>query len=339
MGEIKRRNSLLRREAPMATMNPPAWERSLLPLAYEAEDQEGASAPLLVRDVALLERAYAHCAALTSLHSRTFSVATGLLPAEKRRAMRALYAFCRESDDIVDSLDGNAEEALVDWRQEVLAPLPPTTDLVALAWADTRVRYRIPQGYAEQLIDGVGRDLQRRRYRTFEDLARYAYGVASTVGLMSMHIIGFAGEQAFPYAIKLGVALQLTNILRDVEEDWQTGRLYLPLDEMERYGVTEANLERGQVDDRWRAFLCFQIARNRRLYAEARPGIALLNQDGRFAVSAASEFYGAILDDIEAHDYDVFHRRAHVSAWGKVHRLPGIWWRQRFRGESGDEAL
>ena len=191
------------------------------------------------------------------------------------------------------------------------------------------MRYHIPLRYAEQLIDGVGRDLQQQRYSTFEDVARYAYGVASTVGLMSMHITGFAGEQAIPYAVKLGIALQITNILRDVGEDWRSGRLYLPMDEMTAYGLTEADLDRGQVDDRWRAFLRFQIERNRRLYAQARPGIALLSKDGRFAVAAASELYRGILVDIEAHDYDVFNRRAHVSAWGKLRRLPGICWRNR----------
>jgi phytoene synthase len=143
---------------------------------------------------------------------------------------------------------------------------------------------------------------------------------------MSMHIIGFAGEQALPSAIKLGVALQLTNILRDIREDWRAGRVYLPLDEMAAFDLTEADLDRGQVDDRWCALMRFQIERNRHLYAEARPGIALLNSDGRFAVAVASELYCAILDDIEAHDYDVFSRRAHVSAWDKAHRLPGIRW-------------
>ena len=309
----------------MATMYAPIWEHTLLPLAHEAERQHLTPHPLPVSDRASLDRAYAYCASLTSLYSRTFFLATGLLPTEKRHAMRALYAFCRLSDDIVDCSQGEAERTLAVWRQKALAPAPPPDDLVALAWADTRLRYRIPQGYAEQLIEGVGRDLHQQRYRTFEDLTTYAYGVASTVGLMSMHIIGFAGEQAIPYAIKLGVALQLTNILRDIGEDWRSGRVYLPMDEMAAFGLTEADLERGQVDKRWRAFLRFQIERTRHLYAEARPGIALLNSDGRFAVAAASELYRAILDDIEAHDYDVFYRRAHVSAWDKARRLPRIW--------------
>jgi len=313
----------------MATVYPQTWERTLLPLAYEAEHQVVAPTPVPVSDTALLDRAYAYCDAITSTQSRTFHMATGLLPPRKRRAMRALYAFCRLSDDIVDCSQENAEVSLATWRRKALAPAPPRGDLVAVAWADTRFRYEIPQSYAEQLVDGLGRDLCQKCYRTFEEVVTYAYGVASTVGLMSMHIIGFAGEQAIPYAIKLGIALQITNILRDIEEDWRAGRVYLPMDELTAYGLTEADLDRGQVDDRWRAFMHFQIERNRRLYAEARPGIALLNRDGRFAVAAASELYSAILNDIEAHDYDVFNRRAHVSAWGKVRRLPGIWWRNR----------
>jgi phytoene synthase len=321
----------------MATVTPLAWEGALLPLAYEAEHQDADESPQPVRDTALLHRAYAYCAWLTARHSRTFSLASGLLPPEKRRAMRALYAFCRTCDDLVDSGHQDAQEALDAWRRTVLAPAPPACDLVAVAWADTRERYHIPLRYAEQLIDGVGRDLSQRRYRTFEEVAAYAYGVASTVGLMSMHIIGFAGEQAIPYAIALGVALQITNILRDIAEDWQAGRLYLPTDELAEYGLTEADLERGRVDERWRAFLRSQIERNRHLYDEANPGISLLERDGRFAVAAASGLYRAILDDIEAHGYDVFARRAHVSAWGKVCRLPAIWWRSRegWRGGGG----
>ncbi len=127
----------------------------------------------------------------------------------------------------------------------------------------------------------------------------------------------------------MGVALQLTNILRDVGEDWRSGRLYLPLEELGSFGLSETNVAEGRVDDSWRAFMRFQIARTQALYAEAWPGIALLNKDGRFAVAAAGALYRAILDDIETHDYDVFSRHAHVSTLGKLRRLPGIWWRSR----------
>jgi 15-cis-phytoene synthase len=139
--------------------------------------------------------------------------------------VRALYAFCRRTDDLVDRAQGDAQTALENWRIQSLSPHPRRDDPVALAWADTRTRYRIPQGYVEQLFDGVRRDLRQNRCATFDELAQYAYGVASTVGLMSAHIIGFSGPEAIPYALKLGVALQITNILRDIVKDWRAGRL------------------------------------------------------------------------------------------------------------------
>ena len=196
---------------------------------------------------------------------------------------------------------------------------------MAFAWANARAHYEIPQRYAEQLIEGVARDMVQNRYQTFEELTTYCYGVASTVGLMSMHIIGYKNEEAVRYAIKLGVALQLTNILRDVAEDWQRGRFYLPLDELKQFGLSEADVDAGIVDDRWRDFMKFQIARARQIYEEAWPGIQMLDPGGRFAIAAAATFYRAILEDIENHDYDVFSRRAHIGKWGKLRRLPTIW--------------
>ncbi len=313
----------------MLTSYPQTWEHNLLLLAHEARRStlpalsESRAAPLLLR------RAYTYCDSITALHSKTFYAATSLLPVEKRRAVRALYAFCRVSDNIVDCASGAVEESLTAWRKRALSAHPPADDLIATAWTDTRLHYHIPARYAEQLIEGVARDLRQQRYQTFEELTAYAYGVASTVGLMSMHIIGYSGAEAIPYAIKLGVALQLTNILRDVGEDWRAGRIYLPLEELAAFGLDETDIANGRMDERWRAFMRFQIARNRRLYAEALPGVALLNRDGRFAVAAAGELYRAILEEIEAHAYDVFNRRAHVSTWGKLSRLPAIWWQAR----------
>jgi phytoene synthase len=320
------------------------WELPLLSRAQEAYlAVAGTATPrIAAHNPRILERAYDYCERVTAAHSRSFYWATQLLPREKRQAIRALYAFCRVSDDIVDrprkrqSAD-QTEHALLRWRRQAMSQAVYTDmpsgvaahDLIAVAWADTRARYAIPACYAEQLIDGVARDFQQTRYRTFAELAAYAYGVASTVGLMSMHVIGYASEDAIPYAIKLGVALQLTNILRDVGEDWRSGRLYLPLGELDASALTEEDIAAGRVDERWRAFMRFQIARTRCLYAEAWPGISLLNRDGRFAVAAASELYRAILDDIAAHDYDVFSRRAHIGAWGKLRRLLLIGWRSR----------
>jgi 15-cis-phytoene synthase len=320
----------------MITSYPRTWELKLLSRAYEARGTVAVSLPQPLTDAAWarqaasqLARAYACCDAMTAEHSKTFYAATSLLPRDKRRAIRALYAFCRVADNIVDCSDGAAEQALAEWRKRALSPQAPASDLIATAWTDTRLRYRIPTRYAEQLLAGVAQDLLQQRYQTFEDLTAYAYGVASTVGLMSMHIIGYASAEAIPYAIKLGVALQLTNILRDVGEDWRAGRLYLPLEELKAFGLTEEDIASGRVDERWRELMRFQIARNRQLYAEAMPGIKMLNRDGRFAVAAAGELYRAILAEIEAHDYDVFTHRAHVSTWGKLRQLPGIWRRSR----------
>lgn len=306
----------------------PLWETRLLRLAHHALDHQAVNEPVY-NGREHLAQAYEHCATITRQHSRTFYLASGLLPKAQRKAARALYAFCRVSDDLVDKESDNRHHRILQWRQESLANHPPIYNLVALAWADTRANYNIPRRYAEQLLDGVTSDLMHTRYETFSELAQYCYEVASTVGLMAMHIVGYKGEEAIPYAIKLGVALQLTNILRDVQEDWENGRLYLPLEELQLFNLDEEDIARGIVDHRWRAFMRFQIRRARQLYAEALPGVAMLGKSGRFAIAAAAELYRAILDDIEAHDYDVFSRRAHTTKQEKLINLPGIWWRAK----------
>jgi len=305
-----------------------SWEYPLLALAREPLES-AAHLPQFQADGRLLQAAYSHCEALTHFHSKTFYVASGLLPPAKRSAARALYAFCRITDNLVDEAAGDRLAALASWSQTVKMHQPPAAEPVALAWADAQAHFHIPPGYAEQLINGVARDITQTRYQTFADLAEYAYGVASTVGLMTMHIVGYTSYDAVGYAVKLGVALQMTNILRDVGEDWRAGRVYLPQEELAAFGLSDADIARGEVDDRWRAFMRFQIERNRQLYDEARPGISLLKTDGRFAIAAAADLYQAILEDIERHDYDVFNRRASISALGKLRRLPGIWWRAR----------
>jgi len=273
-----------------------------------------------------LKQAYRYCAEITSQHSHTFYLASGLLPPAKRMAARALYAFCRISDEVVDHAQADAQAELEQWRQRVLSP-DRSEDLVVRAWADTRARYHIPQLYVEQLLDGVANDLIHRRYGTFAELAEYCYGVACTVGLMSMHIVGFSSMAALPYAIKLGVALQLTNILRDVSEDCRAGRVYLPREDLDAFAVSESDIAAGRVTDRWRALMVFQITRTRQFYSQSWPGVAMLNKDGRFAIAAASNLYEGILDDILARRCDVFSHRAHLSALGKLRRLPFIWWR------------
>lgn len=308
---------------------PRTWENQLLSLAGEAWHMGTAVSSTPIADDHLLKEAYASCETITADHSRSFYIASSLLPEEKRHAVRALYAFCRITDDIVDNPEGNVQANLEQWRRHAFSTTPPADDLPAVAWADARQRFQIPARYAEQLMDGVSRDMEQDRYETFADLATYSYGVASTVGLMSMHIIGFSNPEAIPYAIKLGLALQMTNILRDVGEDWRRGRLYLPQEELEAFGLTEEDIAAGTVTEKWREFMRFQIQRTRHLYLESWPGIMMLHKDGRFAIAAAAGLYRGILDSIEANDYDVFNYRAHVSGWGKIRLLPALWWQSR----------
>ena len=246
-------------------MQTAAWERRLHTralAAFNSDRRDKAS----ITDCSAIRAAYAYCAEVTQKHSRTFYLASGLLPPEKRRAARALYAFCRVTDDLVDRAQNYnyRHMTLERWRERVMSPDLHASDPVALAWVDTQVRYSIPRGYVQQLIDGVSRDLTQTRYATFDDLAEYCYGVASTVGLMVMHIVGFEGEEAVPYAVKLGVALQLTNIFRDVSEDYRAGRLYLPQEELAAYGIAEADIANGNLTCNWREFMHFQIERARR---------------------------------------------------------------------------
>ncbi len=303
------------------------WEYPLLNWAHEALASPVVDSHISP-DALTLNSAYQYCQAITRTNSRTFYLASGLLPAERRRAIHALYAFCRSTDDLVDKAQrlANADTVFGNWRSRLANHHPSANDPVPLAWADTQTRYSIPRGYADQLIDGIRLDLRQNRYPTFAALTEYCYGVASTVGLMAMHIIGFRDQDALPYAVKLGIALQLTNILRDIGEDWRAGRLYLPLDELSAFGLSEADIMAQRVTDSWRAFMGFQLERAHQLYEAAQPGIRLLDPDGRFAIGAAAGLYRAILADIEANDYDVFSRRAFVGTWGKLKRLPGIWW-------------
>ncbi len=304
------------------------WENQLLALAGNIPHPHTRPFFSYWAGDAALQQAYKIAEKITAEHSKSFYFASGLLPEEKRSAVRALYAFCRTVDDIVDeSLDSEKDAQLDYWRRMLETASFEDNDLVATAWADTLARYHIPRHYALQLIDGVARDLSQTRYQTFEELATYCYGVASTVGLMSMYIVGFHSRDAVPYAIKLGVALQMTNILRDVGEDYQNGRLYLPREELVYYGIHESDIAQARITDNWRQFMRFQIERTRQLYEESWAGVKMLAREGQLAIGAASVFYQGILDDIERNDYDVFTRRASLNTWQKLNRIPRLWFK------------
>jgi phytoene synthase len=302
------------------------WENQLLALAGSIPRPHNRPFFSYWAGDASLRAAYKQAERITAQHSKSFYFASALLPEEKRSAVRALYAFCRTVDDIVDESSHAQRDSQLDyWRRMIETLSFADNDLVAAAWADTLTRYHIPRHYALQLIDGVARDLSQSRYQTFDELATYCYGVASTVGLMSMCIVGFKDSRAVPYAIKLGVALQMTNILRDISEDYQNGRLYLPREELVFYGIQESDIAAGRMTDNWRQFMKFQIERTRQLYQESWEGVKLLEQEGQLAIGAASVFYQGILDIIEENDYDVFSDRPSLSTLRKIGRVPSLW--------------
>jgi len=307
------------------------WERRLMSMAGQAARPSARPLYSYWTGNPALETAYKLCGQISAHHSKSFYMASGLLPEEKRSAVRALYAFYQTVNDIVDAGTLIGRDVELDyWRKLTLGQIRPRPDdLVGQAWSDTRNRYQIPAQYALQLIEGVSRDLGQVQYPTFFDLTTYCYGVTSTLVLMSMHIVGSKSTDAVPYAIKLGVALKMTNILRDVGENFRNGRVYLPQDELAAFSITETDLKNGKVDAKWREFMKFQIFRIRQLYAEAAQGSQHLEPDGQLAIGAASSFYQGILEAIEANDYDVFSKRASLGTWGKMKRIPELWLRRK----------
>lgn len=299
----------------------PPGEASALLAALRRLADHGDSAPTSVsrpcRPPLSLQDAYRECMAITRTHSRSFFLSTQLLPAEKRRAIRALYAFCRTSDDLVDQGEQDATGALAAWVDTVHTPQAPADSAVLLAWNDTAARYDVPKALTDELLAGIAMDLTVSRYATFEELWLYCYRVASVVGLISMHIIGYQ-EGAASYAIKLGIALQLTNILRDVGEDARRGRVYLPQEDLRRFGLCDEDILAGRRDARFRRLMRFEIGCANALYREAWPGIGRLSPDWRLAIAAAAEIYRGILGKIGTNDYNVFTRRAYVPLAEKL---------------------
>ncbi|MEP7288660.1 MAG: squalene/phytoene synthase family protein [Chloroflexota bacterium] len=285
----------------------------------------------------LLDDAYQQADSITREYSKSFYLATRLLPKAERRAIRALYGFCRQTDNIVDDEHVTVYENLDWWRAEANRPWQQQQIPVLMAWAHSREFWGVPQIYGDELIEGCELDLTHTRYQTWQELERYCYCVASTVGLMAMHVFGTTTgidyEDAKPYAIKLGVALQMTNILRDVGEDARRGRIYLPLEDLERFHVSEEDILRSKLDESTIRLLQFEIERAYHLYEEAWPGIRFLAEKARFSVAVAADVYRAILEKIISNGYNVFTQRAFLTRSEKLRRLPAIWVRMQ-RGQS-----
>ncbi len=280
-----------------------------------------------------LADAYEACRLIMQHHAHAFSFAVRFLPIAQRRAVWAVYAICRHSDDLVDRAPAGATTAdllaILDSWETRLRDGDCTLPIIR-AFEDARQRYSIPREPLWDLLNGMRMDLTHTRYATWDDLRRYCYCVASTIGLLCTPVLGYDGQaETLDYAADLGIAMQLTNILRDVGADAAMGRIYLPQEELAAFGYDEEKIAAGVVDDAFRALMRFQIARARDLYATSTPAIARLHPSARMPVQAASTLYGGILGRIEAMDYHVYTGRAALSTWAKVVRLPHIWWQVR----------
>nr|ATQ35992.1 phytoene synthetase [Ishige okamurae] len=296
----------------------------------------------------VLDQAYQECERITGIFAKTFYLGTKFMAPVARKAVWAIYVWCRRTDDIVDGPRAmvrgrkSLQNDLQDWTnrlQEVWEGKP--RDALDLAMVDVRQNYpSLPIAPFKDMIDGMVMDVPgigKNRYSTFEELELYCYRVAGTVGLMVLPILGTAEgvseeDAKFP-ALSLGIALQLTNILRDVGEDAVRGRIYLPMEDLERFGIDPENIMNGILDANYKAMMKYQIARARFYYKQAARGIPMLAPESRLPVQASLDMYGKILEAIEANDYDNFRKRAYISKTEKLLTLPLSWWRSLNPGQ------
>ena len=272
-----------------------------------------------------LRKSYAECKKLNAQHGKTYFLATLLLPPAKRPFVHALYGFARYADEIVDDLnsalsDEEKAKALKGWGDGVLADIKigKSHDHIGAALVDTVKRFDIPLSYFEAFLKSMTMDLTITEYHTYEDLLEYVYGSAAVIGLQMVPILGALNPDAYAAAEKLGIAFQLANFIRDVGEDLERGRVYLPITELQASGVTRQMLEDRVLTPEIKAALQFQISRVRELQRQATPGIAMLSPESRACIEAASELYCGIVDEVEKINYEIFDKRAKTSAWRRV---------------------
>ena len=272
-----------------------------------------------------LRASYLECKRLNSLHGKTYYLATLLLPKAKRPHVHALYGFARYADEIVDDLASTLTipekaKVLKVWGEKVLEDirLGRSDDHVGRALVDTVQRFNIPIEHFEAFLHSMTMDLSVTEYQTYEDLMEYVYGSAAVIGLQMVPILGASAPKAYEAAQKLGIAFQLANFIRDVSEDLDRGRIYLPLDDLRAAGVNKEMLAAKKLTLEIKQALIFQIERVRRLQREAAAGIALLDPVSQPCINAASELYCGIVDEVEKINYEIFTHRAKTSTWRRL---------------------
>lgn len=283
-----------------------------------------------------LRRAYETCRQLNAEHGKTYYLATLLLPPNKRPFVHALYGFARYADEIVDDLSSTLTieektEVLTQWSANFLENLKDNkpVDDVCLAVTHTIRTWDIPIIYFEAFLESMKMDLTVTEYKTFDDLMTYVYGSASVIGLQMVPILEPSDERAYEHAQQLGVAFQLANFIRDVGEDLERGRVYLPIDDFAQFGVTRADLEKRIATPAIKQALAFQVQRVRDLEEASRPGINMLEPAARPCIETARVLYCGIVDAVEAIDYEVFTRRASVSLSRRLRVAIPAWYRAR----------
>ncbi|KAL5230969.1 hypothetical protein ABZP36_029745 [Zizania latifolia] len=278
-----------------------------------------------------LKQAYDRCGEICEEYAKTFYLGTMLMTEERRRAIWAIYVWCRRTDELVDGPNAShiTPSALDRWEkrlEDLFAGRP--YDMLDAALSDTIRKFPIDIQPFRDMVEGMRSDLRKTRYENFDELYMYCYYVAGTVGLMSVPVMGIAPdskattEGVYSAALSLGIANQLTNILRDVGEDARRGRIYLPQDELAEAGLSDEDIFNGVVTNKWRSFMKRQIKRARMFFEEAERGVTELSQASRWPVWASLLLYRQILDEIEANDYNNFTRRAYVGKAKKLLALP-----------------
>ena len=288
-----------------------------------------------------LRKSYAECKRLNAQHGKTYYLATLLLPPAKRPFVHALYGFARYADEIVDDLnstlsDDEKAKALKVWGDGVLADIKigKSHDHIGAALVDTVKRFDIPLSYFEAFLKSMTMDLTVTEYHTYEDLLEYVYGSAAVIGLQMVPILGALNPDAHAAAEKLGIAFQLANFIRDVGEDLERGRVYLPITELQASGVTRQMLEDRVLTPEIKTALQFQIARVRELQRQSTPGIQMLAPESRACIEAASELYCGIVDEVEKINYEIFTERAKTSTWRRLKvALPAFVRARKARGK------